>query len=96
MIPTLFPTYGRDYKRKADIASDLNNNKDFYISGLSPALINKEQLVNEGIKTVVVRYGNQRKVTSLKLVKGEFKWLNTILGSYANNGNTKTHKNLTN
>jgi hypothetical protein len=73
MIPTLLPAYGRDYKRKADIASDLNNNKDFYISGLSPALINKEQLISEGIKSVVVRYGNQRKVTSLKLVKGEFK-----------------------
>ena len=73
MIPTLLPAYGRDYKRRADIASDLNNNKDFYISGLSPALINKEQLVNEGIKSVVVRYGSQRKVTSLKLVKGEFK-----------------------
>jgi hypothetical protein len=73
MIPTLLPAYGRDYKRKADIASDLNNNKDFYISGISPALINKEQLISEGIKSVVVRYSNQRKVTSLKLVKGEFK-----------------------
>lgn len=73
VIPTLLPAYGRDYKRKADIASDINNNKDFYISGLSPALINKEQLISEGIKSVVVRYGNQRKVTSLKLVKGEFK-----------------------
>jgi hypothetical protein len=73
MIPTLLPAYGRDYKRKADIASDLNANKDFYISGISPALINKEQLINEGMKTVVVRYNNQRKVTSLKLVKGEFK-----------------------
>jgi hypothetical protein len=73
MIPTLLPAYGRDYKSKADIASDLNANKDFYISGISPALINKEQLINEGMKTVVVRYNNQRKVTSLKLVKGEFK-----------------------
>ena len=73
MIPTLLPAYGRDYKRKADIASDLNANKDFYISGISPALINKEQLISEGMKTVVVRYNNQRKVTSLKLVKGEFK-----------------------
>lgn len=73
MIPTLLPAYGRDYKRKADIASDLNANKDFYINGISPALINKEQLINEGMKTVVVRYNNQRKVTNLKLVKGEFK-----------------------
>ncbi len=73
MIPTLLPAYGRDYKKKADIASDLNANKDFLISDIRPALINKEQLVSEGIKSVVVRYGNQRKVTSLKLVKGEFK-----------------------
>ncbi len=73
VIPTLLPAYGRDYKKKADIASDLNANKDFYVSGISPALINKEQLVSEGIKTVVVRYNKQLKVTSLKLVKGEFK-----------------------
>ena len=73
MIPTLLPAYGRDYKKKADIASDLNANKDFLISNIRPALINKEQLISEGIKSVVVRYGNQRKVTSLKLVKGEFK-----------------------
>jgi len=73
MIPTLLPAYGRDYSKKADIALDLNANKDFLISDIRPALINKEQLVSEGIKSVVVRYGNQRKVTSLKLVKGEFK-----------------------
>jgi hypothetical protein len=29
MIPTLLPAYGRDYKSKAAIADDLNNNKDF-------------------------------------------------------------------
>jgi hypothetical protein len=73
MIPTLLPAYGRDYSKKADIAADLNANKDFLMSDIRPALINKEQLVSEGIKSVVVRYGNQRKVTSLKLVKGEFK-----------------------
>jgi hypothetical protein len=73
VIPTLLPAYGRDYKRKADIATDLNANKDFLISGINSALINKEQLVSEGMTTVVVRYGSQRKVTSFKLVKGEFK-----------------------
>jgi hypothetical protein len=35
MIPTLLPAYGRDYKSKAAIADDLNNNKDFIISGLN-------------------------------------------------------------
>ena len=73
MIPTLLPAYGRDYKRKADIASDLNTDKDFLISSIRPVLVNKEQLICEGIKSVVVRYGDQRKVTSFKLVKGEFK-----------------------
>jgi hypothetical protein len=73
MIPTLLPAYGRDYKKKADIASDLNDNKDFIISGLYSALINKEQLIKEKVSSVVVRYGNQRKVTSLKLNKdGQF------------------------
>jgi hypothetical protein len=73
MIPTLLPAYGRDYKRKTDIALDLNADKDFLISGIRPVLVNKEQLISEGIKSVVVRYGDQRKVTSFKLVKGEFK-----------------------
>lgn len=73
MIPTLLPAYGRDYTKKADIASDLNDNKDFIISGLYSALINKEQLIKEKVSSVVVRYGNQRKVTSLKLNKqGQF------------------------
>ena len=74
MIPTLLPAYGRDYTKKADIVSDLNNNKDFLISGLYSALINKEQLIKEKVSMVVVRYGGQRKVTSLKLTKeGIFK-----------------------
>ena len=74
MIPTLLPAYGRDYTKKADIVSDLNNNKDFLISGLYSALINKEQLIKEKVSMVVVRYGGQRKVTSLKLTKeGLFK-----------------------
>ena len=74
MIPTLLPAYGRDYKKKADIVSDLNNNKDFLISGLYSALINKEQLIKEKVSMVVVRYGGHRKVTSLKLTKeGLFK-----------------------
>jgi hypothetical protein len=75
IIPSLLPAYDRDYSKKADIASDLNANKDFLMSSfnLNYCPINKEQLIKEGFNTVVVRYGNQRKVTSLKLVKGEFK-----------------------
>ena len=53
-IPTLLPAYDRDYKNKAAILADLNNNKDFCISGISYALINKEQLLMERIKSVVL------------------------------------------
>ena len=73
-IPTLLPAYGRDYKNKATILADLNNNRDFCTSGISYALINKEQLLMERIKSVVVRYKNERAVTSFKLSKdGEFR-----------------------
>jgi hypothetical protein len=73
-IPTLLPAYGRDYKNKEAILADLNGDKDFLISGISSALINREQLLQERISSVVVRYKNQRSVTSFKLSKdGEFK-----------------------
>jgi hypothetical protein len=73
-IPTLLPAYGRDYKNKAAILADLNSDKDFLISGISCALINREQLLMERVGSVVVRYKNQRSVTSFKLSKeGVFK-----------------------
>jgi hypothetical protein len=65
MIPTLLPAYGRDYKSKAAIADDLNNNKDFIISGLNLTYANKDQLITENFKSIVVRYSQQRKVTTL-------------------------------
>lgn len=74
MIPTLLPAYGRDYKTKAAILSDLNADKDFVFSSIQSALVNKQQLIAEGCTSVVVRYSQQRKVTSFKLTKqGEFK-----------------------
>ena len=75
MIPTLLPAYGRDYKSKAAIADDLNNNKDFIISGLNLTYANKDQLITENFKSIVVRYSQQRKVTSFKLINGIYKWL---------------------
>jgi hypothetical protein len=73
-IPTLLPAYGRDYKNKATILADLNGDKDFLISGINSALINREQLLMERVSSVVVRYKNQRSVTSFKLTKeGVFK-----------------------
>jgi len=73
MIPTILPAYGRDYKSKAAILADLNADKDFMISSLNLSLINRPQLIEMGVSFIVVRYGNQRKVTSLKLVSGKFK-----------------------
>ena len=67
MIPTLLPAYGRDYKNKTSILEDLNANKDFVFSSIQSALVNKQQLIAEGCKSVVVRYSNHRKVTSFKL-----------------------------
>ena len=67
MIPTLLPAYGRDYKSKASILQDLNADKDFLLSDIRSALINKQQLISEGIKSIVVRYNQHRKVTSFKL-----------------------------
>ena len=72
MIPTLLPAYGRDYKSKADILADLNADKDFVFSSIQSALVNRPQLVAEGCKSVVVRYGQQRKVTSFAITKEGF------------------------
>ena len=75
MIPTLLPAYGRDYKSKKEILSDLNDDKDFILSGLRGGYINKPQLISEGMTNVVIRYNKQMKVTSVKLKKdGTFAW----------------------
>ena len=74
MIPTLLPAYGRDYKNKAAIIEDINSEKDFLMSSFKPALFNKSQLISKGFKSIVIRYANERKVTSLKLTSaGDFK-----------------------
>jgi hypothetical protein len=69
MIPTLLPAYGRDYKSKKEILSDLNDDKDFILSDLRGGYINKPQLISEGMTNVVIRYNKQMKVTSVKLKK---------------------------
>lgn len=62
---TLTPAYGRDYKSKAEIIADLNNGKDFIANSYTgeSSYINKEQLIELGMKQVTVRYAQQRKVT---------------------------------
>jgi hypothetical protein len=66
---TLIPAYGRDYRNKKDAQADLDANKDFILCDLlSPwdgKPINRPQLVEEGVKTVTVRYAKRRKVAQL-------------------------------
>lgn len=75
MFITLLPAYGRDYKSKKAILSDLNSDKDFLLSDVTRSgYINRPQLIEENFREVIVRYDGHRKVTSVKLTSsGEFK-----------------------
>lgn len=63
---TLVPAYGRDYKSKAEVQRDLDAGKDFIIATYGhpydgkPA--NAESLRQSGVKTVNIRYKQQRAV----------------------------------
>lgn len=68
MTPTISPAYGRDYKSKAAIKADLDAGKDFVLHSFNGSTYcNRQDLLAMGARTVVVRYGNLRKVTSIKL-----------------------------
>lgn len=67
-MKTLTPAYGRDYKNKKEIEADFNDGKDFILSGIRPCYVNKQDLKQNGEKNCLVRYGNQRKVTTIKIV----------------------------
>jgi len=64
---TLQPAYGRDYKSKKEILADLEAGKDFIVadmfSGFAGSYVNKPQLVEAGIRSVTVRYKQNRSVT---------------------------------
>ena len=67
---TLVPAYGRDYKSKKALLEDFNNDRDFVVADLnrSGTYTNKSDLVKSGYTgTVTVRYGNLRKVTTIKV-----------------------------
>ena len=67
---TLVPAYGRDYKSKKALLEDFNNDRDFVIADMSRSgtYTNKSDLVKSGYAgTVTVRYGNLRKVTTVKV-----------------------------
>ena len=59
---TLTPAYGRDYKSKAAIEKDFNDNKDFQLQP-EGCYINKEQ-IQPGTK-LQLRYKKLTQVTTL-------------------------------
>ena len=71
MYLTLVPAYGRDYKSKAEIQKDLDAGKDFIIAQYGhpydgkPA--NAESLRQSGVKTVNIRYKQQRSIGVFKV-----------------------------
>jgi len=68
---TLTPAYGRDYKSKKEVQADLDAGKDFLVSDMfSPwdgKPVNKAQLLEQGLTSVMVRYKRLTSVQSFKL-----------------------------
>lgn len=68
------PSYGRDYKKKADILTDWLANLDFTIESFGPDMgrqINLQDAELGGVIDINVRYSNMRKVAVLtKTSKG--------------------------
>ncbi len=69
---TLVPAYGRDYRSKKAIQSDLKEGRlDFRICDVSSRYdgryINGHDLSAEGYTSVWVRYGNLRKIAQVTL-----------------------------
>ena len=59
---TLTPAYGRDYKSKAAVLTDFNNNKDFILQPEEKP-INKEQIPQGTL--LQFRYGKLRKTFAI-------------------------------
>ena len=62
---TLTPAYGRDYKSKKAVQAALDANVDFIDSSFGASgrqVINRGDLLKEGVSSVNVRYGKLRKV----------------------------------
>ena len=59
---TLTPAYGRDYKSKAAVLTDFNNNQDFILQP-DEKPINKEQIPQGTL--LQFRYGKLRKTFAI-------------------------------
>ena len=66
-IGTLVPAYGRDYKNKATLLADFAAGKDFRCASGQYATFH--DLVKIGMKSVQVRYANNRQTFVVRLDK---------------------------
>lgn len=60
----VYPAYGRDYTRQADVKADWKAGLDFRT--YAGPYINKQDADNEPGLRVLVRYADQRKVVQVK------------------------------
>lgn len=68
----VIPSYGREYKSKAEVVADLEAEKDFTVADMSSRWdgmqCNRTDLRNEGVTDLQVRYGkNLARVCVIKL-----------------------------
>ena len=68
---TIGPAYGRDYPSKAKALADWDANKDFTIHDLFHggyvSKSQKDQLIRDGITSLILRYHMMTKVVVIKL-----------------------------
>ena len=68
---TIGPAYGRDYTSKAKALADWDANKDFTIHDLFHggyvSKSQKDQLIRDGITSLILRYHMMTKVVVIKL-----------------------------
>ena len=64
-VEPLLPAYGRDYTSKAKAQADFDAGLDFQTAGGS--YTSKSELSATGVRTIMLRYGKNRKVASLEV-----------------------------
>jgi len=65
---TLVAAYGRNYHTSAQAISDFNDGKDFFSQGIhGSCYCTKSELIENGIKSVAIRYDLNRKVVVVYL-----------------------------
>lgn len=68
-MATLTPAYNRDYKTKKEAIEAFNENRDFiYNSYEGQKYCTKQELINNGVKSIQLRYKNNTQVAIIKLI----------------------------